>query len=101
SLAGIAVGGAISGLTWKASAESTLYVEQIERAINSNKKLKISFAELEEFSKQQAEAGEGTRRANIKEYYSILMAGSQYIKGSSTEKLAKADYITDFWFANQ
>ena len=101
SLAGIAMGGAISGLTWKASAESTLYVEQIERAINSNKKLKISFAELEEFSKQQAEAGEGTRRANIKEYYSILMAGSQYIKGSSTEKLAKADYITDFWFANQ
>jgi len=101
SLAGIAVGGAISGLTWKASAESTLYVEQIERAINANKKLKISFAELEEFSKQQAEAGEGTRRANIKEYYSILMAGSQYIKGSSTEKLAKADYITDFWFANQ
>lgn len=101
SLAGIAVGGAISGLTWKASAESTLYVEQIERAINSNKKLKISFAELEEFSKQQAEAGEGTQRANIKEYYSILMAGSQYIKGSSTEKLAKADYITDFWFANQ
>ena len=101
SLAGIAVGGAISGLTWKASAESTLYVEQIERAINSNKKLKISFAELEEFSKQQAEAGEGTQRANIKEYYSILMAGSKYIKGSSTEKLAKADYITDFWFANQ
>jgi len=101
SLAGIAMGGAISGLTWKASAESTLYVEQIERAINSNKKLKISFAELEEFSKQQAEAGQGTRRANIKEYYSILMAGSKYIKGSSTEKLAKADYITDFWFANQ
>ena len=101
SLAGIAIGGSISGLAWKTSAESTLYVEQIERAINSNKKLKISFAELEEFSKQQAEAGEGTRRANIKEYYSILMAGSQYIKGSSTEKLAKADFITNFWFANQ
>ena len=101
SLAGIAIGGSISGLAWKTSAESTLYVEQIERAINSNKKLKISFAELEEFSKSQAEAGEGTRRANIKEYYSILMAGSKYIKGSSTEKLAKADYITDFWFANQ
>lgn len=101
SLTGIAMGGAISGLAWKTSAESTLYVEQIERAINSNKKLKISFAELEEFSKQQAEAGEGTRRSNIKEYYSVLMAGSKYIKGSSTEKLAKADYITDFWFANQ
>ena len=101
SLAGIAIGGSISGLAWKTSAESTLYVEQIERAINSNKKLKISFAELEEFSKSQAEAGEGTWRANIKEYYSILMAGSKYIKGSSTEKLAKADYITDFWFANQ
>lgn len=101
SLAGIAMGSAISGLTWKASADYKLYNEQIDKAINANKKLKISSEEFDEFVKAQAEAGEGTRQDTKKELYSVLNVGSKYLKGNASEKLNKADAITDFWFANQ
>jgi hypothetical protein len=101
SLAGIAMGGAISGLTWKASADAKLYNEQIDKAINANKKLKISSTEFDEFVKAQADAGEGTRQDTKQELYSVLNVGGKYFKGSGKEKLEQADAVTDFWFANQ
>ena len=101
SLAGIAMGGAISGLTWKASADAKLLNEQIDKAINANKKLKISSTEFDEFVKAQAEAGEGTRQDTKQELYSVLNVGGKYFKGSGKEKLEQADAITDFWFAQQ
>ena len=101
SLAGIAMGGAISGLTWKASADAKLLNEQIDKAINANKKLKISSAEFDEFVKAQADAGEGTRQDTKQELYSVLNVGGKYFKGSGKEKLEQADAITDFWFSQQ
>jgi hypothetical protein len=101
SLAGIAMGGAISGLAWKTSADLKLMNEQIDKAINANKKLGISSTEFDEFVKGQVEAGEGTRQDTKQELYSVLMAGGKYFKGSSTEKLEQADAITDFWFSQQ
>ena len=101
SLAGIAMGGAISGLTWKASADAKLLNEQIDKAINANKKLKISSTEFDEFVKAQADAGEGTRQDTKQELYSVLNVGGKYFKGSGKEKLEQADAITDFWFAQQ
>ena len=101
SLAGIAMGGAISGLTWKASADAKLLNEQIDKAINANKKLKISSTEFDEFVKAQADAGEGTRQDTKQELYSVLNVGGKYFKGSGKEKLEQADAITDFWFSQQ
>ena len=101
SLAGIAMGGAISGLTWKASADAKLLNEQIDKAINANKKLKISSTEFDEFVKAQADAGEGTRQDTKQELYSVLNVGGKYFKGSGKEKLEQADAVTDFWFSQQ
>ena len=101
SLAGIAMGGAISGLAWKTSADLKLMNEQIDKAINANKKLGISSTEFDEFVKGQVEAGEGTRQDTKQELYSVLMAGGKYFRGSSAEKLEQADAITDFWFSQQ
>ncbi len=101
SLAGIAMGGAISGLTWKASADAKLLNEQIDKAINANKQLKISSTEFDEFVKAQADAGEGTRQDTKKELYSVLNVGGKYFKGSGIEKLKQADAVTDFWFSQQ
>lgn len=101
SLAGIAMGGAISGLTWKASADAKLLNEQIDKAINANKKLKISSTEFDEFVKAQADAGEGTRQDTKQELYSVLNVGGKYFKGSGQEKLKQADAVTDFWFSQQ
>lgn len=101
SLAGIAMGGAISGLTWKASADAKLLNEQIDKAINANKQLKITSTEFDEFVSGQVEAGEGTRQDTKKELYSVLMSGGKYFKGSGKEKLKQADAVTDFWFSQQ
>jgi hypothetical protein len=95
------MGGAISGLTWKASADAKLLNEQIDKAINANKKLKISSTEFDEFVKAQADAGEGTRQDTKQELYSVLNVGGKYFKGSGKEKLEQADAITDFWFSQQ
>lgn len=101
SLAGIAIGGTVSGLAWKQSAEAKLYGEQVKEAINNNKKLGISYEELDKFVKGQAEAGEGTKQDTVKEMYSVLTAGSKYFKGSAESKLSQADAITDFYFKHQ
>lgn len=101
SLIGLAAGASLVGLSWKQSADATLYTEQIEKAITNNKSLGISFKEISTFAKEQAAAGEGTTRSNIKELYSILNVGAKYIKGNSQEKLRKADAIADFWFSQQ
>ena len=58
SLAGITVGGAVSGLAWLDKAKSNLYVEQMANAVNANKKLGISFDQLKEKAKGEAAAGE-------------------------------------------
>ena len=101
SLAGIAIGGTVSGLAWKQSTEANLYNEQVKEAINNNKKLGVSYDELNEFVKGQAEAGEGTKQDTVKEMYSVLTAGSKYFKGSAESKLSQADAITDFYFKHQ
>lgn len=102
ALAGMTIGGAVSGLAWKQSSEYKLIDEQIERAIANNKKLGFSYQELQDFSKQQAIAGEGTRQDTTKELYATVMAGQKYMKGDTgQEKLQKADAITDFWFSQQ
>ncbi len=102
ALAGITIGGAVSGLAWKATAENNLYSEQVKEAINNNKKLKISYEELDAFVKSQAEAGEGTKQDTVKEMYSVLTAGTKFIKGkTSQEKLEQADAIGDFYFKHQ
>lgn len=102
ALAGMTVGGAVSGLAWKQSAESKLYNEQVKEAITNNKKLKISYEELDAFVTKQAEAGEGTKQDTVKEMYSVLTAGTKFIKGkTSEEKLSQADAITDFYFKHQ
>lgn len=101
SLAGIAAGGAISGLSWKASADFKLINEQIDDALAANKKLGISKDEMDAFVQEQAESGEGTRQDTKSEIYSVLMASQKYLKGDSLAKLNQADAITDFWFARQ
>ena len=55
SLAGIAIGGSISGLAWLQSAESKLYNEQIEEAITNNKKLGFSYDDLKKKVEEQVE----------------------------------------------
>ncbi|MDD3040726.1 hypothetical protein [Bacteroides sp.] len=101
SLAGIAIGGSISGLTWKASAETKLINDQIKEAIENNKRLGISYEELDKFVQEQAEAGEGTKQDTVKELYATLMAGGKYFKGTGQEKLNLADAVGDFYFAHQ
>lgn len=101
ALMSMTVGGAISGLAWKQSVQAILYNEQVKEAINNNKKLGISYEELNTFVKGQAEAGEGTKQDTVKEMYSVLMAGSKYFKGSGEKKLTQADAITDFYFKHQ
>lgn len=101
SFIGLAAGAALVGLSWRQSADFALYNEQINRAIDNNKKLGISSQELTKFVKEQAAAGEGTKQDTSKKLYAVLMAGTKYFKGTSQEKLEQADAITDFWFANQ
>ena len=101
SLTGIAMGGAISGLSWKASADFKLINEQIDDALAANKKLGITKEEMDAFIQEQAESGEGTRQDTKSEIYSVLMASQKYLKGDSLSKLNQADAITDFWFSKQ
>ena len=100
-IAGIAIGGAVSGIAWMDSAKSKLYNEQIKEAINNNRKLGISYKELEEFAIHEEAKGEGIKSTNIKETYAILNYGQKFFKGTSGDKLKQADAIGDFWFANQ
>lgn len=101
SLAGMAAGTAVSGVIWKQSAEYHLFGEQVKEAVENNKKLKITYEELDAFVKQQAEMGEGTKQDTVKEMYAVLVAGSKYFKGSGQDKLNQADAIGDFYFKHQ
>jgi len=101
SLAGMAAGTAVSGVIWKQSAEYHLVGKQIKEAIENNKKLNITYEELDAFVKQQAEMGEGTKQDTVKEMYAVLAAGSKYFKGSGQDKLNQADAIGDFYFKHQ
>ena len=100
SLAGIAIGGSISGLAWLQSAEAKLYNEQIEEAITNNKKLGFSYDDLKKKVEEQVQAGEGTRQDTEKEFYSTIMAAQKYI-GKGPKALDAADAIGDFYFAHQ
>lgn len=100
SLAGIAIGGSISGLAWLQSAEAKLYNEQIERAITNNKKLGFSYDDLKKKVEEQVEAGEGTRQDTEKEFYAIIMSANKYI-GKGPKALDAADAISDFYFRQQ
>ncbi len=57
SLAGIAAGGAIAGLSWKAAVESGLAAEQLYEKFDRNKTFKVSGEKLENWSKGFEEAG--------------------------------------------
>ena len=61
SLAGIAIGGSISGLAWLQSAEAKLYNEQIEEAITNNKKLGFTYDDL----KKKVEIGRASCRERV------------------------------------
>ncbi len=100
SLAGIAIGGSISGLAWLQSAEAKLYNEQIERAITNNKKLGFTYDDLKKKVEEQVEAGEGTRQDTEKEFYAIIMSANKYI-GKGPKALDAADAISDFYFRQQ
>ena len=100
SLAGIAIGGSISGLAWLQSAEAKLYNEQIEEAITNNKKLGFTYDDLKKKVEEQVQAGEGTRQDTEKEFYSTIMAAQKYI-GKGPKALNAADAIGDFYFAHQ
>ena len=100
SLAGIAIGGSISGLAWLQSAEAKLYNEQIEEAITNNKKLGFTYDDLKKKVEEQVQAGEGTRQDTEKEFYSTIMAAQKYI-GKGPKALDAADAIGDFYFAHQ
>jgi hypothetical protein len=100
SLAGITIGGSISGLAWLQSAEAKLYNEQIERAITNNKKLGFTYDDLKKKVEEQVEAGEGTRQDTEKEFYAIIMSANKYI-GKGPKALDAADAISDFYFRQQ
>lgn len=100
SLAGIAIGGSISGLAWLQSAEAKLYNEQIERAITNNKKLGFTYDDLKKKVEEQVEAGEGTQQDTEKEFYAIIMSANKYI-GKGPKALNSADAISNFYFRQQ
>ena len=100
SIAGITIGGAVSGLAWMDLAKTKLYNEQIKEAVENNKKLGLTYEQLTKFSAEQAAAGEGTRQYTAKELYAVLTAGSKYT-GKGQKGLEAADAITDFYFKHQ
>jgi hypothetical protein len=100
SLAGIAIGGSIAGLSWLSAAKSKLYNEQIETSINANKKLGVSYQMLTEEVKKHVAAGEGTTGELTKEMYSIMTMGSKFV-GKGSTALANAKAIGDFWYSRK
>lgn len=100
SIAGITIGGAVSGIAWMDSAKTKLYNEQIKEAVENNKKLGLTYEQLTKFSAEQAAAGEGTKQDTAKELYAVLTAGSKYT-GKGQKGLEAADAITDFYFKHQ
>ena len=100
SLAGITVGGAVSGLAWLDKAKSNLYVEQMANAVNANKKLGISFDQLKEKAKGEAAAGEDTTTGAMKELFAISTMGQKYV-GKGDKALNNADAIGDFYTKHQ
>ena len=100
SIAGITIGGAVSGIDWMDSAKTKLYNEQIKEAIENNKKLGLTYEQLTKFSEEQAAAGEGTRQDTAKELYAVLTAGSKFT-GKGQKGLEAADAITDFYFKHR
>lgn len=100
SLAGITIGGAVSGLAWLDKAKSNLYNEQIEKSVNANKKLGVSFDMLRAKAKEKADFGEDTTMGAQKELYSIMTMGQKYV-GKGDKALNNAAAIGDFFMSRK
>ena len=97
ALLGMTAGGAVSGLAWLSKAKSNLYVAEMKQAIDTNKKLGISFDELKKQAEEQAEMGLGTVTSNMKGAYATIMAGGKYMGKSGQNKVDQAGSLEAFY----
>lgn len=101
SLAGMAIGGSIAGYSWMNAAKSNLYTEGVYKAIDANKKLKITHEQLAAAAAGEAAEGASTKGEATKELYKTLNIGGSKLLGKGDEALANAKAINDFYFSRQ
>lgn len=102
SFAALATGGAVAGFSWLGAEKLKLYSEEVDKAIDSNKKLHVSSGQFNDFiSKMQKEApGWTTQEKASEDIYSTLSMGDEYV-GRGQKGLANSEAISKFVFANQ
>lgn len=101
ALLGITAGGAVSGLAWLSKAKSNLYVSEMKEAIESNKKLGVSFEYLKKSASDQAALGLGTTSSNMKGAYAEIMAGDKYLGKRGQNKVDQVSAIENFWYSRK
>ncbi len=85
SLAAFAIGGGIAGFSWLDSAKAKLFEEQTERAIASNRKLKLSQQDVAAFVEKYQGAGWTTTGKMTETLQAASLYGAKY--GFKGEKL--------------
>jgi hypothetical protein len=102
SMAAMAAGGAVAGLSWLSAAKSKLYLEEVYKAVDANKKLGISSDQLKDhIAKSMAEApGWETKGTATEETYNMLQYAGKYL-GKGEKGLNNAENISKAYFANQ
>jgi len=100
SLAALAVGGGVAGFSWLDSAKAKLFQEQTEKAIASNRKLKLSSQEVSDFIEKYKGPGWTTAGQMTKTVQEASLYGAKY--GYKGQKLlALSESAQQVAFAKQ
>jgi hypothetical protein len=101
-VAGMAVGGAIAGISYLGAAKSDLYVKEVYKAIDANKRLGFSSEDLKKkVGSMILEApGWKTKGQATEELYNMMSYAGKYL-GNGQKGLDNAENISKAFFENQ
>jgi hypothetical protein len=100
SLAGLTVGGSVSGLAWLSEAKTKLYNEQVYAAIDANKKLGVSSEQLQQKVKDTTNVSWISKDKATEQLFNIMTRGQKYV-GKGDEATANADAIGKFYYSHK
>ena len=99
SLAGIAAGGAVAGLSWLGSEQSKRYQDQVYQAIDANKRWKISSAEVKDYVAKVADVGFTSQSKMLQSVQAAYTYGGVYARGKAGLNIAQAAEKVAFNYA--
>ncbi len=100
SLAAVAAGGAIAGLSFVNAKQSELYRNEVYDSIEANKRLHLSHEMLARSAKVLATETPGTEAEATKQLYGIMAVASKYT-GTGETGLENSSAIAKYFYKNQ